>query len=228
MNIRAFTGSRALLGASMAVILVAASVEPANAQSVFEVSVHTGLQGAPDTRVTGTDELGAPFDFMAGWEGRSLELMVYFGVKVMRWQDNGWGYGLEMTHAKVWADDETRIRSGFARLNFTDGNNVTTVNLARREDISDRLNAYAGIGGGLVMPHLTITSPAGTPTDKYQITGLAGRWFGGLQYELGENWSVFSEYAGTLSAHRARLEQGATLDTDIVTHALNVGLTYTL
>ena len=228
MNVVTPRRCRAALGVALAVFLMVTSVEAANGQSVFEISAHSGFQGASDTHVTGTDETGEPFDFVASWEGRSLDMLFYYGVKIMRWQESGWGYGLEITHAKVWADDRTLDESGFFTLHFTDGNNVATLNVARREAISDRWRAYVGLGAGFVMPHLSVRTPAGALTDEYQITGFAGRWFGGLQYELGRRWSVFGEYAGIFSAHRSELQQGGSLDADIVTHALNGGITYAL
>ena len=219
-------------GAPLVVVLSAClmvlSVEPALGQSGFEISMYSGSQGASDTRITGTDETGAPFDFMASWEGRSFEMLFYYGVKIMRWQEDGWGYGLQITHNKVWADDETLLSSGFSTLNFTDGNNVATLDLARRGDISDHWKVHLGVGLGFVMPHLEVRTPAGVLTDEYQITGLAGRWYGGLEYGLGRHWSVFGEYAGSLSLHRAHLEEGGTLNADIVTHAINGGITYVL
>ena len=212
----------------LSVALVAGVVAPAHAQGGSELSMYSGAQGASDTRVAGVDEAGTPFDFVASWEGRSHQMLIYYGMRFMRWQDSGWGYGIEITHAKVWATRETLISSGFNVLQFTDGNNVGTINLARRAVLASRWKAHAGVGLGIVVPHLAVRTPGGAVTNEYQLTGPAGRWFGGVTYSFAESVSVFSEYAGMYTAHRADLTGGGTLDADVVTHAINVGVTFSL
>jgi len=190
--------------------------------------MYSGAQGAHDTHITGVDEAGTPFDFTAAWEGRSSQMLIYYGMRLLRWQEDGWGYGIEITHSKVWATEETLINSGFNVLQFTDGNNVGTIDLARRVVLGNRLRAHVGIGLGIVVPHLAIRTPGGAVTNGYQLTGGAGRWFGGVTYQFAESVSAFSEWAGMYTVHRAELTDGGTLDADIVTHAINVGVTFSL
>ncbi|QHQ35975.1 outer membrane protein [Algicella marina] len=204
-----------------AILMLAAM--PATAAE-YEINLYTGLQESPHSEVSGTDETGTPFDFTAGWNGNSFEAPPYYGARVTRWQDNNWGFGLEFTHAKVYADDETLADSGFSVLEFTDGINIVTVNASRRFELSERWSAHAGLGLGVSVPHVEVTTPGGAETYEYQLTGPAVRWFAGASYSLTERWSVYGEYGGTYSVNNADLEGGGSLDTNILTNAVNVGV----
>ncbi|MEO0914733.1 MAG: lipid A oxidase, partial [Pseudomonadota bacterium] len=143
----------------------------------YEINLYTGYQTSPHSDVSGVDETGTPFNFTAGWEGRSFEAPPYYGVRITRWQDNDWGFGLEFTHAKVYADDETLADSGFDTLEFTDGINIVTLNAARRFELSDRWSAHAGLGLGVSVPYVEVVTPSGGETFEYQLTGPAVRWY---------------------------------------------------
>ncbi len=221
-NLKWSPGMMARLSIGTAVLIGLAA--PAAADAEYEINIYTGWQTAPHSDVSGRDELGTPFSFTAGWEGRSFEAPPYYGARITRWQDNNWGLGIEFTHAKIYADDETLADNGFALLEFTDGLNILTVNAARRFELSDRWTAHGGLGIGVSIPYVEVTTPAGGTTEEYQLTGPALRWYAGVSYEISERWSVFGEYGGTYSQNDADLAGGGSLDTDVITNAVNVGV----
>ncbi len=207
---------------ALAVVFLSAALPAAAAE--YEINLYSGFQTAPHSDVSGVDENGTPFSFTAGWDGRSFEAPPYYGARVTRWQESGWGFGLEFTHAKVYANDETLADSGFDVLEFTDGINIITVNAARRFALSDRWTAHAGLGVGISVPNVEVTTPGGAETFEYQLTGPAVRWYAGASYAITERWSVFGEYGGTYSQNNADLAGGGNLETDILTNAVNVGI----
>jgi lipid A oxidase len=83
------------------------------------------------------------------------------------------------------------------------------------------------VGGGLgiSVPHVDVET-AGGKTFEYQLTGPALMLAAGASYDLSDRWAVFGEYKFTYSVNQAELASGGTLDTDIVTNALNIGVTY--
>lgn len=204
-------------------LLISASSGAAFAQS--ELSFYGGIQSAPHSTVSGNDPGGIGlFDFTAGWEGRSLSLPPYYGFRYTRWTSDTFGWGIDFNHAKVYADDATLAASGLTRLEFSDGINILTVNAYRRfPDTGWAVIPYVGAGVGVSIPHVEVDSAGGT-TFEYQLTGPAVQVVAGASYPLNDRWSVFGEYKGTYSMNNADLTNGGTLDTNIVTNALNIGV----
>lgn len=206
----------------------AASLALSSGASVFAQSwsfdVYTGVQEAPNSDVSGEDENGTPFDFTAGWEGNSFEMPPYWGVRAMRETSGPWSFGLEFTHTKIYADNDTLDDSGFGKLEFTDGLNIVTANAEREVDLSGRWSAHAGLGLGVAVPHVEVDTPGGVETRGYQFTGPAARWYLGARYALTDNWSAFAEYNGTYSSNSADLDGGGSLETDVITNAVNLGI----
>ena len=197
----------------------------APAAAEFELSIYTGWQTAPHSEVSGSDPGGVgDFDFTAGWEGNSFEAPPYYGFRGTWWRSDTLGFGLEFNHAKVYADAESLEESGFDRLEFTDGLNLVTVNVFRRfPNAPLGLKPYVGGGVGVSIPHVDVQS-AGGKTFEYQLTGPAVQWVAGASFPVSERWSVFGEYKGSYSQNKADLASGGTLETNIVTNALNLGV----
>ena len=84
---------------------------------------------------------------------------------------------------------------------------------------------YVGGGLGIAVPHVDIES-AGGKTFGYQLTGPAVRWTAGASYDLNDQWAVFGEYQGTYSMNQIDLDSGGSLETDIITNALNLGVSF--
>ena len=192
-----------------------------------QFSIYGGIQSAPHSGVTGTDPGGVgDFDFTAGWEGRSFEMPPYWGLRWTRWQTDRFGWGVDINHTKVYADDDTLAESGFSHFEFSDGLNILTVNAWRRfPDASATVTPYVGAGIGISVPHVEVTTSGGR-VFEYQVTGPAVQWVAGASYSLNDRWSVFGEYKGTYSMNEVDLGSGGTLETDIVTNALNFGVSF--
>lgn len=207
---------------AVALLLVFSS----NAHAEMEISLYTGVQGAPHSGVSGNDPGGVgAFDFNAAWEGNSFEAPPYYGLRATWWRDENWGFGLEFNHAKVYADDATLAASGFSRLEFTDGLNIITANAFYRWQNGGKWTPYIGAGIGIAVPHVDVQS-AGGKTFEYQYTGPAIQLVAGVKYDLNDKWGLFGEYKGTYSTNKADLASGGTLETNILTNALNFGVSY--
>ena len=207
--------------------LCAAFAAPAAAE--MELSFYTGWQTAPHSRAKGDypGNLGS-YDALLAWEGRSFEMPPYYGLRGTWWQGGGdLGYALEFTHAKVYANDDERAALGFSAMEFTDGHNLLTFNVMKRwSDQWGAATPYVGAGLGIAFPHVDVEHPAsGSKTFGYQLTGPAARLLAGVSYPLTERVSVFGEYQFTYSSNSAELDGGGSLNTDIKTNAINLGLT---
>ena len=195
------------------------------AQAEVELSFYTGYQTSPHSRVTGTrGGGGAAFNNLIGWQGKSFEMPPYYGVRATWWRDNNIGFGLEVTHDKVYAP-AAQMPAGFSRLEFTDGHNIVTANVSKRWPgmWGDSVTPYVSGGVGFAMPHVDITE-AGNRTYGYQVTGPAVRLTAGAKYQINDRWNIFGEYQFTWSDNNAKLAAGGTLHTRVVTNALNVGV----
>ncbi|MCO6384303.1 MAG: outer membrane beta-barrel protein [Vannielia sp.] len=209
---------------ALAVTLAAAL--PARAE--VELSFYTGYQTSPHSRFEGTDA-GTPFSFLAEWEGRSFEMPPYYGVRAMWWRNANWGFGAEFTHAKVYASDETLADNGLETLEMTDGINILTANLMYRwpgQWAGGKITPYVGGGLGVAIPHIEFQQTGGAETFEYQVSGPAARWIAGASYALNDNWALFGEYNGTYSSNKGDLEGGGEWESNILTNAINVGLSY--
>lgn len=213
---------RRLLALSLLALLTAV---PAAAE--FELSVYTGVQTSPHSNVKGNEPDGlGTFNFTAAWEGKSGEMPPYYGIRGTWWQPNNWGYGVEFNHAKVYADGKTKSENGFDRLEFTDGLNLLTVNVFRRFPLqTSRFLPYLGAGLGVAVPHVDVKTENST-TFEYQYTGPAVQWVAGVSYPVSDRWSVFGEYKGSYSQNSADLDGGGKIETNIVTNALNLGVSF--
>lgn len=215
---------RQLAGGALAVAAAIAAATAVRGQD-REIGVYLGAQSAMASTVRADDPVLGPLRFSAHWDGNPFVMPPYWGLRATWWQPSGWGFGVELNHAKVYADDVTLAASGFSVLEMTDGLNLLTVNAWRRFKGEGRLTPYLGAGIGLAVPHVEVTSPAGR-TFGYEVTGPAVVWMAGVSYDLSGRWALFAEYKGSHSRHDAALDPGGSLKTDITTHALNVGVTW--
>lgn len=58
------------------------------------------------------------------------------------------------------------------------------------------------------------------------MAGPAVTLIAGASYPLSDSMSVFGEDKGTYSQNKAELDDGGKVKTDIITNALNIGLSY--
>ena len=213
--------------ANIAASLALCLALPAAARAEVELSFYGGIQSAPHSAVTVTgDSALADTQFTAGWEGRSGAMPPYYGWRATWWRSPTFGFGLDINHAKVYADGETLTETGYEHFEFSDGLNILTVNAYRRWDQAlGGLTPYVGGGLGIAVPHVEVIDN-GSRTWGYQLTGPAVAWMAGVTYPVSDRWSVFGEYKGTYSMNEAELEGGGTLSTDVITNALNVGVSF--
>ena len=196
------------------------------AQAEMAISVYGGYQSAPHSDVEVSD---AP-DFTAGWEGRSFEMPPYYGVRGTWWMEElgqpNLGVSLDFTHAKVYADDDTLAESTWDHFEFSDGINLLTLNALYRMPIEGtKFVPYAGIGAGINVPHVEVTRGA-EETFNYQLGGATVQAQAGIAYQFNDNWSAFVEYKGNYSWVDVDIDSGASLKTNIMTNAVNAGVSF--
>ena len=208
-----------------AAALCLAAAGPALAET--ELSFYTGAQEAAHSRVTGDDPGGVgPFSFLAAWQGKSFQPPPYYGARATWWRSDRLGYGVEFTHAKVYASDSTLATSGFSVLEFTDGLNVITANVMYRWPREGRRwTPYVGAGLGISVPHVEVTSTGGS-VFEYQYAGPAATAIAGVRYALNDRWAVFGEYKFTHTRNEVDLGSGGTMKMKINTNAINVGVSW--
>lgn len=216
---------------SVITLLVAASTaallcgSPALAGD-FEISAYGGYQTAPHSDVDVSDQPS----FTAGWEGNSFKAPQYYGFRGTYWFDEGrlanWGVSLDYTHAKVYSTQGTMAEAGWSHFEFTDGLNLLTVNAIRQFPLEDsKFVPYLGAGAGINVPHVEVTRGSGRTFD-YQIGGATLQAQAGIKYQFTEGWSAFAEYKGNYSFVNVDIDSGATLKTNILTNAFNLGISY--
>lgn len=214
-----------MIRAAFASLLCAAFL-PNLAAAEVELSFYGGAQSSPHSIVTVTGDSVIPdAEFRMGWEGRSFTAPPYFGFRATNWRSDTFGYGLDYAHNKIYpvASD---LPAGYDRLEFTDGLNILTLNAYRRwPDKFNGFTPYIGGGVGIAFPHVEVFYGS-SKTFGYQITGPAVEWLAGATYPINDKWSVFGEYKGTYSVNTADLDGGGTLDNDVVTNAVNVGISF--
>ena len=199
---------------------------PHFASAEVELSFYGGVQQANASEVTFSgDPVIADGTHSLQWVGKPFEAPPYYGIRATYWQTPEFGYGLDFTHNKVYPTDDS-LPTGITRLEFTDGLNTLTFNAYRRwNGALGNFSPYVGGGLGLSIPHVEVTSGT-SETAGYQITGAAATWIAGASYPINDEWSVFGEYKGTYSENIGDLDTGGTVDTDIVTNALNLGVSF--
>ncbi len=197
---------------------------PATAMAEVELSFYGGLQSAqPSDVIVSGDPVIPDETNNVAWEGKSFDAPPYYGIRATIWSSSEFGYGLDFTHSKIYPKT---LPSGYDRLEFTDGLNTLTVNAYRRwENAIGDLTPYVGGGLGVAIPHVEVTNGT-SETFGYQVTGPAATWIAGASYPINDKWSVFGEYKGTYSRNAADLDTGGTLETDVLTNAVNVGLSF--
>lgn len=209
-------------------LALATALAPISARAEMELSLYTGWQTLPHSRISGDLPGGlGPYNELVGWEGRSFEMPPYYGARATWWRNGGvWGYGLEYTHTKAYMPDSVEQKLGFSRFELSDGHNVATLNVMRRfPEQWGNITPYVGGGLGLAFPHVDADHPAGnSDTYGFQVTGPAMRLTAGASFPINDRFSVFGEYQFTYSTNEGELDNGGSFNTDIKTNAINVGI----
>ncbi|RKF14033.1 porin family protein [Roseovarius spongiae] len=221
--------------AALAATLLTAAA-PASAE--VELSLYMGVQSVDNSSASGTMPGGAPFSRNIKWDANPLDNPFYYGARATWWTDRNIGFGLEGTHAKAYASAADRGALGFDRLELSNGHNIFTANVMKRwpDAFAGRhFTPYLGAGLGVAVPHSDIKVTGATNrTFGFEATGIAARGIAGMKYDINENWALFGEYQITWSDNDVTIDAdpavpGQTagkLRTEIVTHAVNFGVSY--
>ncbi len=206
-------------------ILIIALFIPAVATAQAELSIYGGAQRIADSRVSGHDPGGiGRFRFGAGWDGSSASNRPDYGLRLTWWQNQSFGWGVELNHSQVTATNQTLANNNLNTMDFSGGINLVTINAYHRwKKPTRRLSPYVGAGFGLAVPKVGFDSGGGR-TSEYQMTGPAVQWVAGASYSINEGLSLFGEYKGSYSMNSADLISGGDLNTDILTSAVNIGV----
>ena len=187
-----------------------------------EFAVYGGGQSSPHSRVTpATGD-----SFLANWKGESMSFPIYLGLRYTEWMDDEWGWAVNYSHTKAKANATTLATNGYSRLEFTDGANpVTLVALRRFAPMNGGIKPYVGVGAGISVPHVEVERTGGVKTYEYQYGGPVLTGLAGFKYPLNDRWDLLTE----LHVHYMMLDvkvDGGRLKTNLVTNALNLGVSY--
>jgi hypothetical protein len=223
---------------------------PALAETTLSAYVGFSFTHASDVRLRQPGGTDLTFQGVS-WTSRSLELPLYYGVRITHYfaARPDWGLMLDFVHDKVYANTEaarrvTGTREGhpvealeplgasLQRFNMSHGTNYLTLNLLRRWNAcakpgcAGRLQPYVAVGGGLVIPHVEAALGEHS-VSEYQVDGPSLQLLGGLTIPFASRWSLFGEYR----LSRASLSvdvPGGELSTSLNTHHMIAGPSFRL
>jgi len=189
-----------------------------------ELTVYGGGQTTPHSNVHVTDAAGSS-TFPTSWQGKSLQMPPYYGLRYTAWLNEDWGYAINFTHAKAKANPVERDIGGYSVLEFTDGANPLTLVSMRRFETIAGFRPHAGLGLGVSFPHVEVEKLGGVKTFGYQYGGPVLTALGGASYDLNERWRLVTEF----QFHYLKLDvrvDGGRLKTNLITNAINIGASY--
>lgn len=206
------------------VLVMSAIAMPASAE--LELSFYGGYQADTSAEVTiRGDDVVADRDLEIDWAAKPFTAPPYYGIRVTKWQTPTLGFGLDFTHNKVYPKDG-ELPADIDRLEFTDGLNTLTVNgYYRFESLENGLTPYVGGGLGISVPHVELESGT-SRTHGFQVTGPAATVIAGASFPIDDQWSVFGEYKSTFTSNEGDLDTGGTVSSDIITNAINIGVSF--
>lgn len=206
------------------------------AAAEVELSFYIGTQSVDGSTASGYLPGGTPVSRSVDWEGKPFESPFYYGGRAIWWMDNNIGFGIEGTHTKAYASQADMAAIGVSRLELSDGHNIITANVMKRWPgafkATPKFTPYVGAGVGVAIPHVDAqVNTSGIRTFGYETTGPALRAIAGLKYDLTEKWALFGEYQAVWSDNDITIDPApgqlpGKLNTELLTHAVNVGVSY--
>ncbi len=228
MKKQIYSNASRAIGSLMMTTVVAGVVVPTPlAAAELVLSFYLGSNQSPDSTVN--------YDFNRGggaqstdvsWDGETFKMPPYFGVRAIWWLDSNpnLGFGIDNVHAKVAADP---MPDGFKTLEFTDGVNMITGNVHYRYLNDSRFTPYAGVGVGITTPHVEVKNDDGSSdTFWYQFGGPSAQALVGIEARINDRWGVFGELKLAKFWIDVDLQNGGSLDTDILSQQIAVGVNY--
>lgn len=216
------------------------------AAAEMQIGVYGGWNGSFDSDIHLSQPNGTNMTLKdVPWDGDSFGPPPYWGLRGTYWFDSApnWGLMVDYSHAKVTAEQSAvvsvsgtrdgvkvgpkdRVGNTFDIMEFTDGINEIFFGGQYRW-IHERWTPYVGFGVGFAFPHVEVRRAPGYPrTFDYQVTGVAVEGLVGLEYHLGPRFSVFGDYKLSFASNDADLNGGGSLQTDIWTNHLTLGVSY--
>ena len=198
---------------------------PTIAAAQVELSFYGGSYVAGGSDVAIRDPQLGNDRFPIEWDTSETDGLPYLGLRATAWRSASFGIGIDFAQNSVFASADS-LPDDYTELQFTDGLNTLTVNAYRRwTNALGDVSPYVGGGLGVALPRVEVAA-TGSATDEFQLTGPAATWIAGASMPINDSWSVFGEYKGTISANTADLDSGGTLETDVLTNALNIGVSF--
>ena len=161
---------------------------------------------------------------------------IYYGARIVRWFSGRAGVMLDFIHSKAIArpgeeaafsgtidgkplPPRARVSEIMKKLEFSHGHNMLMLTgLVRLPGIGPRLSPYAGLGGGVLLPHTEVELAQGNHprTYEYNYAGPTGQALVGLEIRL-SRMSFFVEYKFTYADYDAPLSEkdGSWLGADL-------------
>jgi lipid A oxidase len=225
---------------------LAAMLAPTPASAEFQIGVYGGWNDSFDSDITLVQPNGTNMTLNnVPWDGASFDDPPYWGLRGIYWLDGkpNWGLLVDYNHAKVIADQgaivrvsgtrdgtsigpKDRVGNTFDIMEFTDGLNEVYAGAMYRWPF-ERWTPYVGLGVGGSFPHVEIRrTGANIRTFEYQVTGVAVEGLVGVEYHINPRVSVFGDYKLSFSSNDADVNGGGTLETDVWTNHLILGLSY--
>lgn len=195
---------------------------PGQAWAQVELSLYGAAFSVSDGQVAGQNTGG--FLANANWSGGAMSSQPDYGVRVTWWQNETYGWGVDLNHASFPKVNANSADNNLNTLDLSGGLNLFTVNAYRRWKATENIFVpYIGAGLGMAMPVVTFDS-SGSITTEHQAAGPAIQWVAGASYAVTERVSVFGEYRGNYSVNSLGPDSGGTLNSNILTSGFNVGL----
>jgi lipid A oxidase len=198
----------------------------------MQISVYGGANWNFDSDVKLRGSTIGNDDRSVSWDGGGFEAPPYWGVRGTYWlsKSSPWGFAIDYTHQKASANIDFANDQVFDRLEFTDGNNLLIFEVLHRFNpmMNGTLVPYVGAGVGVTVPHVEVTLKDGDKTFEYQCCGPAAQILAGLEYKLDATWSLFTEAKLSYSHIDGDLNGGGSLETDLWSPAVAIGVTYRL
>jgi lipid A oxidase len=216
----------ASLLATSAVALALAT--PAHAE--FQLQAYGGANSNLDSKVK--TRQGAVNDSRTiSWDGKSLSMPPYWGVRGTYWFDrqSPWGIALDYTHAKAYADLNFATDPTYSHLEFTDGINIYTVNaMYRFQNKTSPWGFYVGGGPGISVPSVEVSLKAAPTqtTKEYQLGGFAAQVLAGAEYKFTDKWSAFGEGKFSYTKIDGDLPNNGSVKTELWSPQVAVGVAY--
>jgi lipid A oxidase len=191
-----------------------------------EFTVYSGYQSSPHSTVENTN---TGKSFYTGWDGDPWSFPIYLGLRYTEWVTDDWGYAVNYAHTKAYSSDlKSTSNTGasgnsYTRLEFTDGANPVTV-IAMRRFKYRNIRPHVGAGIGISVPHVEVTWSS-NKTFEYQYGGPVATVLAGFNYPINDKWNLLTEF----QMHYMKLDvaiTGGRLKTNLITNALNVGVSY--